>query len=36
MCRTSINVLADAACTVIVARLEGETAVLAGDSATGK
>ena len=29
MCRTSINVLADAACTVIVARLEGETAVLA-------
>ena len=29
MCRTAINVLADAACTVIVARLEGETAVLA-------
>ncbi len=28
MCRTSINVLADAACTVIVARLEGETEVL--------
>jgi Na+/H+-dicarboxylate symporter len=28
MCRTAINVLADAACTVIVARLEGETAVL--------
>ena len=25
MCRTAINVLADAACTVIVARLEGET-----------
>jgi proton glutamate symport protein len=29
MCRTTVNVLADAACTVIVARLEGETAVLA-------
>ena len=29
MCRTAINVLADAACTVIVARLEGETEVLA-------
>jgi proton glutamate symport protein len=29
MCRTAINVLADAACTVIVARLEGETQVLA-------
>jgi proton glutamate symport protein len=29
MCRTAINVLADAACAVIVARLEGETAVLA-------
>ena len=29
MCRTSINVLADAACAVIVARLEGEKAVLA-------
>ena len=29
MCRTAINVLADAACTVIVARLEGETGVLA-------
>jgi proton glutamate symport protein len=28
MCRTAINVLADAACTVIVARLEGETQVL--------
>jgi proton glutamate symport protein len=28
MCRTAINVLADAACTVIVARLEGETEVL--------
>jgi proton glutamate symport protein len=28
MCRTATNVLADAACTVIVARLEGETAVL--------
>ncbi len=29
MCRTAINVLADAACTVIVARLEGETEPLA-------
>jgi Na+/H+-dicarboxylate symporter len=29
MCRTAINVLADAACAVIVARLEGETDVLA-------
>ena len=29
MCRTAINVLADAACAVIVARLEGETEVLA-------
>jgi hypothetical protein len=28
MARTAINVFADAACTVIVARLEGETAVL--------
>lgn len=28
MCRTSINVLADAACAVIVARLEGEPDVL--------
>jgi proton glutamate symport protein len=28
MCRTTINVLADAACTVIVARLEGEKEVL--------
>jgi proton glutamate symport protein len=28
MCRTAINVLADAACAVIVARLEGETGVL--------
>lgn len=28
MCRTAINVLADAACAVIVARLEGESAVL--------
>jgi proton glutamate symport protein len=28
MCRTAINVLADAVCTVIVARLEGETGVL--------
>jgi Na+/H+-dicarboxylate symporter len=31
MCRTAINVLADAACTVIVARLEGETGVLVAD-----
>ena len=30
MCRTAINVLADAACTVIVARLEGETGILSG------
>ena len=29
MCRTAINVLADAACAVIIARLEGETGVLA-------
>jgi Na+/H+-dicarboxylate symporter len=29
MCRTAINVLADAACTVIVAKLEGESGVLA-------
>jgi len=29
MCRTAVNVLADAACTVIVARLEGEKDVLA-------
>jgi Na+/H+-dicarboxylate symporter len=28
MARTAINVLADAACTVIVARLEGETGIL--------
>jgi len=28
MARTAVNVLADAACTVIVARLEGETGVL--------
>ena len=28
MCRTAVNVLADAACTVIVARLEGESRVL--------
>jgi Na+/H+-dicarboxylate symporter len=28
MCRTAINVLADSCCAVIVARLEGETAVL--------
>jgi proton glutamate symport protein len=28
MCRTAINVLADSACTVIVARLEGETGIL--------
>ena len=34
MCRTAINVLADAACAVIVARLEGETEVLAAPVAT--
>ena len=28
MCRTAINVLADSVCTVIVARLEGETGIL--------
>jgi Na+/H+-dicarboxylate symporter len=28
MARTSVNVLADSACTVIVARLSGETDVL--------
>jgi Na+/H+-dicarboxylate symporter len=28
MCRTAINVFADAACAVIVARLEGETGIL--------
>lgn len=33
MCRTAINVLADAACTVIVARLEGETGILPGPEA---
>ena len=32
MCRTAINVLADAACTVIVARLEGETDILPAPS----
>jgi Na+/H+-dicarboxylate symporter len=31
MARTAVNVLADAACAVIVARLEGETAVLADE-----
>lgn len=36
MCRTAINVLADAACTVIVARLEGETAVLADPIGSAK
>jgi Na+/H+-dicarboxylate symporter len=30
MCRTAVNVLADAACTVIVARLEGEKDILVG------
>jgi Na+/H+-dicarboxylate symporter len=34
MARTAINVLADSACAVIVARLEGETAVLAAASAS--
>ena len=28
MARTAVNVLADAACAVIVARLQGETGVL--------
>lgn len=32
MMRTSVNVLADAACTVIVARLEGEETALAKDA----
>jgi Na+/H+-dicarboxylate symporter len=32
MARTAINVFADAACTVMVARLEGETALLSGPS----
>lgn len=32
MARTAINVFADSACTVIVARLEGETGLLAGDA----
>jgi Na+/H+-dicarboxylate symporter len=27
MCRTAVNVLADACCAVIVARLEGETGI---------
>jgi proton glutamate symport protein len=34
MCRTAINVLADAACAVIVARLEGETSVLTEQAKT--
>jgi len=33
MCRTAINVLADSACAVIVARLEGETGILPGPAA---
>jgi Na+/H+-dicarboxylate symporter len=33
MARTAINVFADAACTVIVARLEGETTVLTDSGA---
>jgi Na+/H+-dicarboxylate symporter len=36
MCRTAINVLADAACTVIVARLEGETGILPGPEIEAK
>jgi proton glutamate symport protein len=36
MCRTAINVLADAACAVIIARLEGETEVLSGPVTTEK
>jgi proton glutamate symport protein len=35
MCRTAINVLADAACAVIVARLEGETEVLSAGAESG-
>jgi Na+/H+-dicarboxylate symporter len=35
MCRTAINVLADAACAVIVARLEGETGILPGPETSG-
>jgi len=35
MCRTAINVLADAACTVIVARLEGETGILPAQMGSG-
>jgi Na+/H+-dicarboxylate symporter len=36
MARTAVNVFADAACTVIVARLEGETAVLAAPIVTAE
>jgi len=36
MCRTAINVLADSACTVIVARLEGETGILPAPEIAGK
>ena len=36
MARTAINVLADACCAVIVARLEGETAVLADAAETAR
>ena len=36
MARTAVNVLADAACTVIVARLEGETEVLAEPAVTAE
>ena len=35
MARTAVNVLADAACTVIVARLEGETEVLSVSDSFG-
>jgi proton glutamate symport protein len=36
MARTAVNVLADAACTVIVARLEGETGVLTATETPSK
>ena len=35
MARTAVNVLADATCAVIVARLSGETGVLSGQPAAG-
>jgi proton glutamate symport protein len=33
MARTSINILGDACCAVIVARLEGEEGILTGEPA---